>query len=70
MAIVDYNKRTGGGASNVSTNRRYSDLNLDFIKNTATQDISPLKDLDAGLIQEPGFEGVLTKSKHNNSKSS
>jgi phage baseplate assembly protein W len=47
MAIVDSNKRVGGGASNVATQRIYSDLNLDFIKNSATDDISPLKDIEA-----------------------
>ena len=50
MAIVDYNKWTNlgtEGPSVVSTSRSYSDLNLNFIKNGNTNDINPLRDIDA-----------------------
>tara|TARA_R110002167_G_scaffold348706_1_gene560127 strand:+ start:3743 stop:4180 length:438 start_codon:yes stop_codon:yes gene_type:complete len=47
MAIVDSNKRVGGGASNVATQKSYSDLNLDFRVNGNSKDINPLTDVYA-----------------------
>jgi len=53
MAIQDYNSVKQGNlsvfkqSSNVSKNKVYSDLNLEFIQHPDRLDIIPLKDIDA-----------------------
>ena len=47
MAIVDSNKRVGGGSINVATRKSYSDLDLNFIENANSKDINPLTDIYA-----------------------